>query len=141
MKYIKQLFRIFFYCTAFAQQNGTYVKYLLKNGGKEVSVTCFLSDNRLLVPVEDFADFSGLSYEICPRCGNTAIIKKSFNKKDVLLVEWNSPYVYYQNTLKKITLPAVTRRSGNKTYCDPSLFGRIGVRYEQDKIHHTFQLH
>lgn len=143
MKYLKATVfaALFCSCAVYAQPEETFVQYTLKDGGREQTVTCCISDGRLLVPVEDFADFAGLTYEVCERCGNTAITKTyADNTKDVLLVEWNSPYVYYQNKNKKITLSAFTKCSGNRTYTDPALFKKIRIGYKQDKVRRSFVL-
>jgi hypothetical protein len=134
-------FAAFFFSCLYAQSKETYIQYTLRKGGKERIITCCIENKKLLVPVEDFSDFAGLPYEVCERCGNTAITKiNRDNTKDVLLVEWNSPYVYYQNKKKKITLAVFNRRSDNKTYTELILFKKIGIDYKENKALRSLSL-
>src|SRR5574344_716908 len=76
-------------------------------------ISCIVENKTVLVPVEQFAKLSTISCTVCGRCGNTTIA-------DRLLIEWNTPYVQYQDEHKKQKLHAMNRFENNMTYADIS---------------------
>ena len=80
----------------------------------------------LQVPVEDLCKALGLEYEVCGRCGHTAV-KLSDGSGDIILVQWESPYADYQNREKRITVRAKNLYTDGKTYADEELFKVLGL--------------
>ncbi len=70
--------------------------------------------------VEEECETLNLKFEICSRCGHTAITLNNENK-DILLVHWDSPYVDFQNREGRITLGAKSFFKDGKTYAEVKL--------------------
>ena len=105
------------------EENWTFKEVNFSSADSDFSLTCRVSESGALqLPLEDFCSIVNASYEVCGRCGNTALF---LPEGDVLLVQWQSPYVDYRNREGRITLSCLNVFYENKTYAELSLFEKF----------------
>lgn len=90
-------------------------------------ISCKVKNHQ--IPAEDVFTRLGKTYDVCGRCGNIAV-NLGNAEGDILLINWDSPYVDYQNKSERITLKHKTVYKDGKTYVDPELFFILGYKVE-----------
>ena len=120
---------------AIFDEDEKYELYTVQMGELSESVLCRLSSTeQVQVPLENFCNFIGLQYEVCSRCGNVSVFLKN---GDILLVEWNSPYVDFANKKGRVTLKSRSVYAKGKTFVGVdffSLFKLFEYSIEENKI-------
>lgn len=100
-------------------------KLMIQKSDDENSLSCLVKDDVVFVPAEDVILLLNKTYEFCGRCGHIAF-NLGNSSGDILLIEWNSPYVHYQNKEERIELSNNTIFENGKTYTEFSFFKNLG---------------
>ena len=109
-----------------AGRNGEYESKSIEffKGSEGIILDCMVKGRSVLVPAEPLLDFYGIRYEVCSRCGNLCVYLED-GSGDIILIEWNSPYVDYQNREGRITLKENNVYKDGFTYCSRALLEKI----------------
>lgn len=95
-----------------------------KNHNK-INLSCIANpDGNILVCLEEYFDFMKTSYQVCPRCGNISV---TLQNGDIILVQWNAPYIDYQNRENRITLPTKNLYVEGRTFCSYDFAKKIAM--------------